>query len=171
MLSLVLALALMDEVVVTGSRIPQPNLTSTSPIHVTNSQEIRQQGFTDMSDLLRTLPQNALNASSDLSNNSNPLFGGGGMTQVDLRGLGTQRTLVLVDGRRLGPGDPNTDITNPGADLDQIPAALVDRVEVVTGGASAVYGSDAIAGVVNFIMKKDFQGLRRRGGRTPVAVR
>lgn len=163
MLSFILALALMDEVVVTGSRLPQPNLTSTSPIQVTSSQEIRQQGFTDMSDLLRTLPQNALNAGSDFSNTSNPLFSGGGMTQVDLRGLGTQRTLVLVDGRRLGPGDPNTDVTNPGADLDQIPVALVERVEVVTGGASAVYGSDAIAGVVNFIMKKDFQGIQLDG--------
>jgi iron complex outermembrane recepter protein len=154
---------IIEEVVVTGSRIPQPNLTSTSPIQVTTSQEIRQQGFTDISDLLRTLPQNALNGANDFSNNSNPLFGGGGVTNVDLRGLGPQRTLVLVDGRRLGPGDPNTEIVNPGPDLDQIPVALVERVEVVTGGASAVYGSDAIAGVVNFIMKKNFQGIQLDG--------
>jgi iron complex outermembrane recepter protein len=153
----------VEEVVVTGSRIPQPNLTSTSPIQVTTSQEIRQQGFTDISDLMRTLPQNALNGASDFSNNSNPLFGGGGVANVDLRALGPQRTLVLVDGRRLGPADPNTEITNPGPDLDQIPVSLVERVEVVTGGASAVYGSDAIAGVVNFIMKKNFQGIELDG--------
>jgi outer membrane receptor protein involved in Fe transport len=153
----------VQEVIVTGSRIPQPNLTSTSPIQVTTSQEIRQQGYTDISDLMKTLPQNALNAGTDFSNTSNPLLNGGGVTNVDLRGLGPQRTLVLVDGRRLGPGDPNTVIKNAGADLDQIPVALVDRVEVVTGGASAVYGSDAIGGVVNFIMKKNFQGLQLDG--------
>ena len=158
-----LILALAAEVVVTGSRIPQPNLTGTSPIQVTTAQEIRQQGYTDISDLLNTLPQTSLNAANDLSNTSNPLLSGGGVTNVDLRGLGPKRTLVLVDGRRLGPADPNTVITNPGVDLDQIPVALVDRVEVVTGGASAVYGSDAIAGVVNFIMKKDFQGLQLDG--------
>ena len=78
----------------------------------------------------------------------------------DLRGLGPNRTLVLVDGRRLGAGSPQTVISAPGPDLDQIPSALIERVEVVTGGASAVYGSDAIAGVVNFIMKKNFEGLQ-----------
>jgi len=153
----------LQEVIVTGSRIPQPNLTSTSPIQVSTSQEIRQQGATDISDLLNTLPQNSLNAGNDFSNTSNPLLNGGGVSTVDLRGLGPQRTLVLIDGRRLGPGDANTEISNPGADLDQIPVALVDRVEVVTGGASAVYGSDAIAGVVNFIMKKNFQGIQLDG--------
>ncbi|MGB6308837.1 MAG: TonB-dependent receptor, partial [Steroidobacteraceae bacterium] len=83
-----------------------------------------------------------------------------GVATADLRGLGPGRTLVLVDGRRLGVGSPNTAIAQPAPDLDQIPAGLVDRVEVVTGGASAAYGSDAIAGVVNFIMKRDFQGFQ-----------
>ena len=82
--------------------------------------------------------------------------GATGTATVDLRNLGSKRTLVLIDGKRLQPGDP----LNPVADLNFIPSALVDRVDIVTGGASAVYGSDAIAGVVNFIMKKDFEGLR-----------
>ncbi len=81
--------------------------------------------------------------------------GATGQATVDLRGLGSSRTLVLVDGKRLMPSDPS----NPVADLNQIPAALVDHVEVLTGGASAVYGSDAEAGVVNFVMRKDFEGI------------
>jgi iron complex outermembrane recepter protein len=153
----------VEEVVVTGSRIASPNATSTSPIQVTTAEEIQQQGYSDMSDVLNRLPQAFLNASSDLSNTSNPLISGGGVSNVDLRGLGPQRTLVMVDGKRLGPGDPNTLINNPGADIDQIPVALVDRIEVLTGGASAVYGSDAIAGVVNFIMKRNFEGMQLDG--------
>src|SRR5207253_1599934 len=86
---------------------------------------------------------------------------------VDLRGLGPQRTLVLVNGRRLGPGDANTGNPNPGADVNQIPAALIERIEVVTGGASATYGSDAVGGVVNFIMKKDFQGIQFDSSQNP----
>ena len=75
---------------------------------------------------------------------------------MNLRGLGSPRTLVLVDGRRM----PYGGVTNSAADLNQIPAAMVERVEVLTGGASAAYGSDAIGGVVNFIMKKDFEGVQ-----------
>ena len=82
--------------------------------------------------------------------------GTAGAANVDLRGLGSKRTLVLIDGKRLQPGDPLI----PVPDLDIIPAALVERVDVLTGGASAVYGSDAISGVVNFIMRKDFEGVR-----------
>src|SRR5207244_9464867 len=79
---------------------------------------------------------------------------------VDLRGLGPQRTLVLVNSRRLGLGDPNTGNPNPAPDINQIPSQLIDHVEVLTGGASAVYGSDAVAGVVNFVMKKNFEGVQ-----------
>ncbi|HET9388125.1 MAG TPA: TonB-dependent receptor plug domain-containing protein, partial [Steroidobacteraceae bacterium] len=155
--------AAVQEVVITGSRIAAPNLTSTSPIQVVNSTEIRQTGATDAIDLLNTLPQNFQSATADFSNTTNPLTAAGGLTTADLRGLGPQRTLVLVDGRRLGSADPNTLNPNPAPDLDQIPVALVDRIEVVTGGASAVYGSDAIAGVVNFIMKRNFEGLQVDG--------
>ena len=153
----------VQEVIVTGSRIPQPNLTSTSPIQVVGSQEIKQQGATDAIQMLQLLPQNFQGASTDFSNTSNALSSAGGLTTADLRGLGPQRTLVLIDGRRLGSADPNTLNPNPAPDLDQIPLGLVDRVEVVTGGASAVYGSDAIAGVVNFIMKKNFEGVQVDG--------
>ena len=86
-------------------------------------------------------------AAVDLSNTNNPLSGPGGVTTMNLRGLGPQRTLVLIDGRRLGVGDPNSGNPNPAPDINQIPAALIERVDIVTGGASAVYGSDAIAGV------------------------
>ncbi|WP_372786250.1 TonB-dependent receptor domain-containing protein [Phenylobacterium sp.] len=153
----------VSEVVVTGSRIPQPNLTSVSPIQVVTDQEIKLQGKTDVIDLINNLPQNFQNAAVDFSGTSNPLSSPGGVSTADLRGLGPQRTLVLVDGRRLGIGDANTGNPNPAPDLNQIPAALVDRVEVLTGGASATYGSDAVAGVVNFVMKHNFQGVQIDG--------
>lgn len=150
----------MEEIVVTGSRIKVLNATSTSPIANVSGQEVKLKGVTDISSLINDLPQNYQNSVSDFSNTSNPLNGPGGVSTANLRGLGPQRTLVLVDGRRLGIGDPNTGNTNPAPDLNQIPAQLVERIEVVTGGASAVYGSDAIAGVLNFIMKKDFEGVQ-----------
>lgn len=151
------------EVVVTGSRIAAPNVASTSAVQVVTAQEISLGGKTDIIDVLNQLPQNFQNASVDFSNTSNGLATPGGLSTADLRGLGPQRTLVLVNGRRLGTGDPNTGNPNPAPDLDQIPVALIDRVDVVTGGASAVYGSDAIAGVVNFILKRNFQGVQIDG--------
>jgi iron complex outermembrane recepter protein len=151
-------------VVVTGSRIPvPPNITATSPIQVVTAQDFALQGITDTTNIINRLPQNIIGAGQDLGNNSPPLNAPGGISTADLRGLGPQRTLVLVDGRRLGPGDPNTTNPNVASDLDQVPAALVERVDVVTGGASATYGSDAIAGVVNFIMKKNFEGIEVSG--------
>ncbi len=136
------------EVVVTGSRIRQVNLTSTSPLTVVSQQEFKLQGTARVEDLLNNLPAVVAGQNSGESNGSN------GTAEVNLRNLGSNRTLVLVDGRRLEPG------TNGVADINNIPVALVDRVDVVTGGASAVYGSDAVAGVVNFILKKNFEGLR-----------
>jgi iron complex outermembrane receptor protein len=153
----------LTEIVVTGSRIAAPNEVSTSPIQVVTAKEIQQGGKIDAIDLLNQLPQNFQNSVVDFSNTSSGLNTPGGVTTADLRGLGPQRTLVLVNGRRLGTGDPNTANPNPSPDLDQIPLALVERVDVVTGGASAVYGSDAIAGVVNFIMKKNFEGIQIDG--------
>jgi outer membrane receptor protein involved in Fe transport len=151
------------EIVVTGSRIPQPNLTSVSPIQAVGHQEFQLEGHTDVIDLLNNLPQNFQNNVADFSNTSNPLSGPGGITTADLRGLGPQRTLVLVNGRRLGIGDANTGNPNPAPDLDQVPSAMIDHVEVLTGGASSAYGSDAMAGVVNFILKKDFEGVELDG--------
>ena len=156
--------AALEEVVVTGSRIAAPNETSTSPIQVISSASIATSGKTDISDIISQLPQNFNNGiGQDLGNGTSGLTTAGGVATADLRGLGPNRTLVLVDGRRLGQGSPFTAIQSPAPDLDQIPAGLVERVEVVTGGASATYGSDAIAGVVNFIMKKNFEGLEVSG--------
>src|SRR6266702_143007 len=154
----------LQEIIVTGSRIAAPNAVSTSPIQVISSESIETTGKTDISDLITQLPQNLNNGlGQDLGNTTSGLTTPGGVATADLRGLGPNRTLVLVDGRRLGQGSPNTAIQSPAPDLDQIPAGLVDRIEVVTGGASAAYGSDAIAGVVNFIMKRNFEGFQVDG--------
>ena len=149
----------LEEIVITGSRIANPNATSSSPILAVTGDSLKTQGVVDTGDLVDYLPQQ-ITTGADLSNSSNPLAQPGGVTTVNLRGLGPQRTLVLVDGRRLGVGDPNTGNPNPSADINQIPAALIERIDVVTGGASAVYGSDAIAGVVNFVMRRDFEGVQ-----------
>jgi iron complex outermembrane receptor protein len=154
----------LQEVVVTGSRIPVPaNISATSPTTIVSAQEIQLEGHTDITDLINSLPQNIIGSNADFGNTSSPLTSTGGFSTIDLRGLGPQRTLVLVNGRRLGAGDPSTTNQNVAPDIDQIPVPLIERVDVVTGGASATYGSDAIAGVVNFILKKDFQGIQIDG--------
>ena len=140
----------IQELVVTGSRIPQPNLTSVSPLTTVTSAEVKLTGTTNVEGLLNDLPSSFAAQTSQVSNGSN------GTAEANLRNLGPQRTLVLVDGKRLMPGDPGSQVP----DLNNIPAALVDRVDIVTGGASATYGSDAVAGVVNFIMKKNFEGVQ-----------
>jgi outer membrane receptor protein involved in Fe transport len=150
----------VTEIVVTGSRIPQTNMISVSPVQAVGGQEFQLQGRPNTIELLNTLPQVNQLGNSTLSSTSNPLSTPGGVATLDLRGLGPQRTLVLVDGRRLGIGDPSTANTNPSPDINQIPSQLIQRVEVLTGGASATYGSDAVAGVVNFIMKRDFEGIQ-----------
>jgi iron complex outermembrane recepter protein len=152
------AAAELEEVVVTGSRIANPNALSSSPILGVTAQDLRSTGIVDIGNLVDQLPQH-IRTNNDLSNTNNPLTGPGGITTLNLRGLGPSRTLVLVDGKRLGVGDPNSGNPTPSADINQIPAALVQRVDVVTGGASAVYGSDAIAGVANFIMRRDIEGV------------
>lgn len=140
----------LEEVVITGSRIAQPNLTNTSPIATITSEDIKATGLTRIEDLVTQLPQAFAAQNATVSNGSN------GTATVDLRGLGSQRTLVLIDGRRM----PYGSASSSAADLNSIPTEMVERVEVLTGGASAVYGSDAVSGVVNFIMKKDFEGLQ-----------
>jgi len=140
------------DIIVTGSRIPQPNLEGISPVTTVNAADIKLSGTPKTEDLLNSLPQVFAAQSSTLSN------GATGTATVDLRGLGTSRTLVLINGRRLMTGDPNS--TSSAADLNFIPTQLIKRVDVLTGGASATYGADAVAGVVNFIMDKDFEGFR-----------
>jgi iron complex outermembrane receptor protein len=141
----------MDEVVVTGSRIVAPNLQSISPITAIGAEELNIAGKSRIEDVLNQLPQAFAAQGSNVSNASD------GTATVDLRGLGAQRTLVLVNGRRLMPGDPDG---GSAADLNQIPLTLVKRVDVLTGGASSVYGADAVAGVVNFVMDTEFEGVR-----------
>ena len=145
----------LSEVVVTGSRIAEPGLESISPVTTVTSKDIAAQGFSSVEDVLNNMPQVMADQGSAVSN------GATGTATVNLRNLGPQRTLVLIDGRRLMPGDPNNTPINAGpADLNNIPIALVDRVDLLTGGASAVYGADAVAGVVNFVMNDHFQGFR-----------
>ena len=139
-----------QEIVVTGSRIARPDLESSSPIAVVGQQEFQvQAGSANVENVLNDLPQVSPTTSST---SNNP---GGGVATVNLRGIGSQRTLVLVNGRRYVSYDVNQII-----DLNTIPSALIERVDVVTGGQSAVYGSDAIAGVVNFILRRNFSGVQ-----------
>ncbi len=138
-----------DEIVVTGSRIAREDLAAPSPVTTVNSEQLTLTNTVNTEQFLNTLPQ-VIPSFDSTSNNP-----GNGTATVSLRGLGTNRTLVLVDGSRFVASGPFGTV-----DLNSIPAALVERVDVVTGGASAVYGSDAVAGVVNFILKDDFEGVQ-----------
>jgi outer membrane receptor protein involved in Fe transport len=148
------ATARQETVYVTGSRIAQPNMTTTSPVTSVSANDVKLQGVTRVEDLVTQLPQAFAAQNSTVSN------GASGTATVSLRNLdlggSATRTLVLVDGKRLPYGSPN----DAAADLNLIPGQMIERVDVLTGGASAVYGSDAIAGVVNFIMKDDFEGVQ-----------
>lgn len=142
------------EIVVTGSRLSSANASSPSPIVVLDSEELLHQGTPRAEDFLNSLPQ--VNSGLTLGANGASVAPLTGTATADLRGIGAFRTLVLINGRRTAPGDP----INPSADLNTVPSALVKRVEVLTGGASAIYGSDAVAGVVNFILDTNFTGLK-----------
>ena len=141
-----------EEVVVTGSRIVRRDLTAPSPISTVDSAEFKFTGAQNVEQVLATLPQ-TIPGFGGSSNNP-----GNGTATVNLRGLGSNRTLVLVNGRRYLQSNQSGVV-----DLNTIPSSLIERVEVVTGGASAVYGSDALGGVVNFIMKNNFEGLELDG--------
>ena len=139
----------VETLIVTGSRIARADLSSVSPLSVVTAEEFRLSGAVNVEELLNTLPQ-TIPGFDSTSNNP-----GNGTAFINLRGLGSNRNLVLVNGRRFIPSGTGTTV-----DLNNIPSALIERVEVVTGGASAVYGSDAITGVVNFILKDDFEGIQ-----------
>ncbi len=136
-----------ESITVTGSRIPRPDVDSNSPVNVIGSEEIRQTAALETEQLLNALPQAVAGAGAQSN-------AGNGSATVNLRNLGAARTLVLQNGRRI-VGSSQDGVV----DLNMIPPSLIERVEVVTGGASAVYGSDAMAGVVNFVTKTDFSGL------------
>lgn len=140
----------VDEIVVTGSRIAKRDAIAESPIFTVEQESMRQSGHVTVDHYLNTLPQIVPNISSQSNNPSS-----GGRAFVSLRGLGPQRNLVLIDGRRMiGQEEGGTLV-----DVNTIPSALIDRAEIISGGAAAVYGADALAGVVNFIMKKSFDGF------------
>lgn len=146
-------------IVVTGSRIQRPDLSAAVPTVVVSDAAIQEAGTGNIQDALADLPAVGQNISRTSSNFATT---GNGVATVNLRNLGSARTLVLVDGRRFVAGIPGTSIV----DLNTIPTDLIKRIEVVTGGASAVYGSEAIAGVVNFVLDNRFEGVRVRGQAT-----
>jgi len=141
----------VEKVTVTGTRIKQRNLITTSPITQVTAVDIDTQGVTKVEDLTNQLPQIFASQGSNISN------GASGTATLSLRGIGGARTLILINGRRMPYGSPGGDTS---ADLNGIPGQMVDRIEVLTGGASSIYGSDAVAGVVNFIMRRDFEGVQ-----------
>jgi outer membrane receptor protein involved in Fe transport len=143
----------MEEVVVTGSRIISTNLDSPSPVQTISSEDIAKTGTVNLQEILLKNPTFGTPTLS--RTNSNFLTSGAGVATVDLRNLGIDRTLTLVDGRRFVSGLPGS----AAVDYNTIPAQFIERVDVLTGGASAVYGSDAVAGVVNIILKKNFEGV------------
>lgn len=147
------AAAPVEEIVVTGTRIKSADLTSPSPLQVVDSSFIEDIGVINVQDALKLNPAFGEPGESRFTSNGNVT--NAGASTVNLRNLGADRTLVLVDGQRMVAGVPGT----AQVDLTMVPTEFIDRVEVLTGGASAVYGSDAIAGVVNFIYKTDFEGI------------
>tara|TARA_R110001592_G_scaffold363043_1_gene679686 strand:+ start:171593 stop:174484 length:2892 start_codon:yes stop_codon:yes gene_type:complete len=142
----------LEEVIVTGSRIQRLNLVSASPVTQVDAEDLLFTGTTRVEDLVKNLPQVYSYSNSTQQN------GATGTATLNLRNLGDERTLTLINGRRMPAGSPVSG--GQGADINQIPGALIKRVEVLTGGASATYGSDAVAGVVNFIMVDDFEGVK-----------
>ncbi len=139
----------LEQVVVTGSRIARPDFTADSPIVSLTDEMFERVAATSVEQVLNAMPQFVPSVTSTSNNPSN-----NGQANIDLRGLGTNRNIVLMNGRRLPIANANGTV-----DVNVIPTALIERVDIVTGGASAVYGSDAIAGVVNFVLKDDFEGV------------
>ncbi|MDY6945641.1 MAG: TonB-dependent receptor [Pseudomonadota bacterium] len=138
----------IQEVVVTGTRISVPGAISSSPILSIGADEIQLQQATEIEQVLRDLPVTQVGDGSNVNN------GSAGAATLNLRGLGPERNLILINGKRVTPFNYDGEV-----DTSIIPTALIERVDIVTGGASAVYGSDAIAGAVNFVMKDDFEGV------------
>ncbi|WP_166838098.1 TonB-dependent receptor [Rheinheimera pleomorphica] len=144
--------AKVERIEVTGSRIQRQDMETASPVTVIDAAAIRVEGFTSVDQLLQAQTSMAGAAVGSTTNN-----GADGVAQVDLRGMGAQRTLVLLNGRRMVNSGSGAD---SAVDLNAIPVAMIARVEILKDGASAVYGSDAIAGVINIITKKDFDGVQ-----------
>ena len=149
-----------EQITVTGSRVKRTNLESLTPVVTVSGADIQAKGLTNTADVINELPQAGVATSSSV--NSNFSDDAAGLQIVNLRNLGSDRTLVLIDGRRTvgglapGQGGPGN---SDGVDISTIPAYLIDKVDVVTGGGSSTYGSEAVAGVVNFRLKNSFNGV------------
>jgi iron complex outermembrane recepter protein len=146
-------------IVVTGSRISRPELQVAAPIVAVTKETIEKSGSVNVTDVLLRNPALSASTGGSLSGGADAGFGETGANLLNLRNLGTDRTLVLVNGKRHVAGIPNS----AAVDINSIPQDLIEKVDVLTGGASAVYGADGVSGVVNFIMKRNFQGLIARG--------
>lgn len=143
----------LEQIVVTGSRIARPDYESASPVVSVSQQLFQQSGSASVDTVINALPQFVPSITSTSNNPSNA-----GQSNIDLRGLGSNRVLVLMDGRRVVPANGTGTV-----DLNLLPSSLIQNVEIISGGASAVYGSDAISGVVNFRLNTDFEGLELDG--------
>jgi outer membrane receptor protein involved in Fe transport len=143
----------LEEVIVTGTRIKRRDFSSPSPLLTISREDFAFSGQPTLEDYLNQMPQMSPVSGRAVNNGSD------GTAQLDLRSLGPGRTLVMLNGRRLAPSNVGSAV-----DVNNLPSTLIDRVEIITGGASTVYGSDAIAGVVNFITRDDFEGLSFEGG-------
>ena len=141
----------VEKIEVTGSRIRRTDIEGANPVTVMSRIDIERFGVTSIGDVLQAIPS----AGSAINTNNNN--GGNGTTTINIRGIGSNRTLVLVNGKRWAPG------LGGSVDLNNIPAAIIERIEVLKDGASAVYGSDAVAGVVNIITRQDFEGVHASG--------
>jgi iron complex outermembrane recepter protein len=147
----------VEKIEVTGSNIKRVDSETSAPIQVITRAEIERSGKQSVTELLRSLPSNAGGGLNDITGANS--FSSGA-SSVSLRGLGSSATLVLLNGRRIapfGPADPNFGQSGV-VNLDALPLDVVDRIEIVKDGASAIYGSEAVAGVVNIILRKDFTG-------------
>jgi outer membrane receptor protein involved in Fe transport len=145
----------VEAVVVTGSRIQRPNLSAPTPVQVIGQAKLEGQGYENVTDVLTTLPQFAAAFGVSRSQSTFSGVASSGLNLTNLRNLGSQRSLTLINGRRFPAGD----VTQSAVDFNMIPTANIERIDVITGGASAVYGADAVAGVVNIITDNDFSGV------------
>ena len=136
--------AVVEEIIVTGSRIRRADIDSASPVTILSREDIIAAGITDVGNLIQSMPSMSGSPIGTTTNN-----GGNGSVQIDLRGMGVNRTLTLVNGQRVVDG----------GDYQAIPSTMIERVEILKDGASAVYGADAVSGVVNIITRRDFEGI------------
>jgi len=146
----------LEEIVVTGSRLARPALENNVPTIVLGEEQLRGQGFENLADVFTSLPNIAPSFGAARTQSTFSGAATSGLNNVNLRNLGNNRSLVLVNGRRV----PSGDVNDSTADLNTLPTANIERVELLTGGAAAIYGADAVAGVINIITKKDFNGAQ-----------